>query len=57
MCATGGDLVEYPMRTNALCRDLMLGVPAVVDGYVCPTDAPGLEVHLNPEIVERYRYA
>jgi L-rhamnonate dehydratase len=57
MCATGGDLVEYPMRTNALCRDLMLGVPAVVDGYVCPTDAPGLEVHLTPEIVERYRYA
>jgi L-alanine-DL-glutamate epimerase-like enolase superfamily enzyme len=57
MAATGGRLVEYPMRANALCRDLVIGVPPLVDGQVRPGEAPGLGIELNPEIVDQYVFA
>jgi L-alanine-DL-glutamate epimerase-like enolase superfamily enzyme len=54
--ATGNDLVEFPMRANALCRTLVRGVPGVADGGVLVSDAPGLGVTLDPQVVETYRY-
>jgi len=56
MAATGGTLTEYPMRGNALCRDLVLGVPPVTDGYVSPGEEPGLGIELSPDVVEQYAY-
>jgi L-alanine-DL-glutamate epimerase-like enolase superfamily enzyme len=56
MAASGGDLVEYPMRGNALCRDLVSGIPALDDGYVRPGVEPGLGVHLNLAIVDQYQF-
>jgi L-alanine-DL-glutamate epimerase-like enolase superfamily enzyme len=57
MAAAGGDLVEYPMRTNALCRDLASGLPALEDGRVRPGSEPGLGVRLNDGIVKEHLYA
>jgi L-alanine-DL-glutamate epimerase-like enolase superfamily enzyme len=56
MAAAGGDLVEYPMRGNALCRDLVFGIPALDGGCVRPSEAPGLGVSLNPQIVDEYQF-
>jgi len=56
MAATGGALTEYPMRDNALCRELVQGLPRVIDGCVSPGAAPGLGLELNPSVVERYAY-
>ena len=56
MVATGGQLVEYPMRTNALCRRLVRGVPPVQERLVAPGNAPGLGVSLDPAIVDEYRF-
>jgi L-alanine-DL-glutamate epimerase-like enolase superfamily enzyme len=56
MAATGGDLVEYPMRTNALCRELASGVPDLEDGFVRPGRAVGLGVSLNDHVVQEYLY-
>lgn len=56
MAATGGGLVEYPMRDNPLCRDLAIGVPQLEAGVVSPSDRPGLGIELDAAIVERYRY-
>jgi L-alanine-DL-glutamate epimerase-like enolase superfamily enzyme len=57
MAAAGGDLVEYPMRTNALCRELASGMPELENGYVRPADRRGLGVRLNDLIVQEYLYA
>jgi L-alanine-DL-glutamate epimerase-like enolase superfamily enzyme len=57
MVATGGDLVEYPMRTNALCRDLARGLPPLTNGYACPDGRPGLGIELNDQVVRDYLYA
>jgi L-rhamnonate dehydratase len=56
MAASGGDLVEYPMRGNALCRDLVFGIPALDDGCVYPSEDPGLGISLNPSIVDQYQF-
>lgn len=56
MIATGNDLVEFPMRTNALCRTLVRGVPDVVDRHVLVGGAPGLGISLDPHVVGEYRY-
>lgn len=56
MVATGGLLVEYPMRTNALCRRLVRGVPRVEGGLVAPGPQAGLGVSLDPEVVDEYRF-
>jgi L-alanine-DL-glutamate epimerase-like enolase superfamily enzyme len=55
MAAVGGDLCEYPMRTNPLCRDLVVGCPPLVDGFVRPSDRPGLGVDLNERVVLEHR--
>ena len=57
MAATGGELTEYPMRANPLCRDLVAGIPPLIDGCVLPSERPGLGIELNPDIVEQYLYA
>jgi L-rhamnonate dehydratase len=57
MAATGGKLVEYPMRANVLCRDLVIGVPPLADGKVRPGEDPGLGIDLNPAIVGQYQWA
>lgn len=57
MVAAGGDLVEYPMRTNALCRQLVQGVPQLADGWVTPLERPGLGLSLDADVVREYRYA
>jgi L-alanine-DL-glutamate epimerase-like enolase superfamily enzyme len=57
MMATGGTLVEYPMRANALCRDLVGGVPPLLsDGHVKAAELPGLGIELNGPIVDQYQY-
>lgn len=56
MAATGGDLVEYPRRMNALCRELAIGVPPIVDGFVSPGEAPGLGIELNKLVARHYEY-
>lgn len=56
MVATGGTLVEYPMRTNALCRRLVRGVPPLEDGLVAPQASPGLGVSLDSDVVAEYRF-
>lgn len=56
MAATGGDLVEFPMRTNALCRDLARGTPPLTNGHVCPDGRPGLGIELNDQVVREYLY-
>jgi L-alanine-DL-glutamate epimerase-like enolase superfamily enzyme len=56
MVATGGDLVEFPMRTNALCRDLARGIPPLTNGHVCPDGRPGLGIELNDQVVRDYLY-
>lgn len=55
MVAVHGDLVEYPMRTNRLCRNLVSGLPRLQDGRVQPLETPGLGVKLDPEILAEYR--
>lgn len=57
MAAVGGDLVEYPMRSNALCRDLATGVPLLENGFVRPGSLPGLGVSINEDVLQEYRYA
>jgi L-alanine-DL-glutamate epimerase-like enolase superfamily enzyme len=56
MVASGGDLVEYPMRTNALCRRLVRGVPQPEGGLVAPRETPGLGLGLDEEVVREYRF-
>jgi L-alanine-DL-glutamate epimerase-like enolase superfamily enzyme len=57
MAAVGGQLVEYPMRANALCRDLASGMPALdVSGCVRPGLGPGLGVELNDGTVREHLY-
>jgi L-alanine-DL-glutamate epimerase-like enolase superfamily enzyme len=56
MVAAGNDLVEYPMRTNALCRRLAKGVPQIADGWVTPHEVPGLGLRLDADVVREYRY-
>ena len=56
MIATGNDLVEYPMRTNALCRALVRGVPQVAGREVLVSDEPGLGISLDPQVVAEYRH-
>lgn len=56
MAAATGDLVEYPMRTNALCRYLASGLPALVSGRVQPGSNPGLGVELDADIVQEHLY-
>ena len=57
MAAVGGELVEYPMRTNALCRDLAAGMPLLdARGCVRPGPQPGLGVELNDGIVREHLY-
>jgi len=58
MAAAGGDLVEYPMRTNALCRNLASGMPVLDQaGCVRPRLEPGLGVELNSGILREHLYA
>lgn len=57
MAAVGGELVEYPMRTNALCRNLASGMPSLDDaGCVRPRSEPGLGVELNDGTVREHLY-
>jgi hypothetical protein len=57
MVAAEGNLVEYPMRTNALCRNLASGMPIPDEsGRVCPGPEPGLGVQLNDGIVREHLY-
>lgn len=57
MVAAGGDLVEYPMRTNALCRSLASGMPELDEaGRVTPRAEPGLGVQLDDGIVREHLY-
>lgn len=56
MAAAGGDLVEYPMRTNPLCRDLASGLPTLQNGAVQPGTAAGLGIQLNDDIVQEHLY-
>lgn len=57
MAAVGGPLVEYPMRTNALCRNLASGMPSLDEsGHVSPGSEPGLGVELNSGIVRDHLY-
>jgi L-rhamnonate dehydratase len=56
MVATGSDLVEYPMRTNALCRRLVRGVPQLEGGFVAPRETPGLGLALDEDVVREYRF-
>ncbi|MBA3640820.1 MAG: mandelate racemase/muconate lactonizing enzyme family protein [Acidobacteria bacterium] len=57
MAAAGGDLVEYPMRTNALCRDLASGMPTLDEtGCVTPGTQAGLGVELNDGIVKEHLF-
>ncbi len=55
MVAVEGDLVEYPMRTNLLCRNLVSGLPPLQDGTVRPFETPGLGTRLDPAILAEYR--
>jgi L-alanine-DL-glutamate epimerase-like enolase superfamily enzyme len=50
-----GPLVEYPVRDSPLLNELVVGHPPLIDGYVTVSEAPGLGVELNEEIVKRYR--
>jgi L-alanine-DL-glutamate epimerase-like enolase superfamily enzyme len=57
MVAAEGNLVEYPMRTNALCRNLASGMPIPDEsGLVRPGVEPGLGVQLNDGIVRDHLY-
>jgi L-alanine-DL-glutamate epimerase-like enolase superfamily enzyme len=58
MAAVGGELVEYPMRTNGLCRDLASGIPPLdANGCVRPSADAGLGVELNDCTVREHLYA
>lgn len=54
MAATGNELTEYPMRTNALCRNLAVGVPQLSSGMVGPSSEPGLGLALDPQVIQEY---
>lgn len=56
MVASGGDLVEYPMRSNALCRRLVRGVPQVENQKVAPHSTAGLGVSLDEDVVAEYLF-
>lgn len=56
MVASGGNLVEYPMRSNALCRRLVRGVPPVENQHVAPAPIPGLGVSLDTDVVAEYLF-
>lgn len=57
MAATGGELVEFPRRTNPLCRDLASGMPLLEHGYFSPSHRPGLGIELNQAVVREHLYA
>lgn len=58
MAAVGGDLVEYPMRANALCRELATGIPVLDErGFVRPGPQSGLGLVLNVGTVREHLYA
>jgi L-alanine-DL-glutamate epimerase-like enolase superfamily enzyme len=50
-----GDLVEFCMADSPLRHELVRERFVVTEGRVALTDAPGLGVTINPEIVSRYR--
>lgn len=56
MVASGGNLVEYPMRSNALCRRLVRGVPRVENQHVAPHQTSGLGVSLDTDVVAEYLF-
>jgi L-alanine-DL-glutamate epimerase-like enolase superfamily enzyme len=43
------------VRDSPLLNELVVGHPPLIDGYVTVSEAPGLGVELNEEIVKRYR--
>jgi L-alanine-DL-glutamate epimerase-like enolase superfamily enzyme len=56
MTAVKNGLVEYPMRTNALCRHLASGLPQLQDGHVRASTEPGLGVSLNDHVVREHLF-
>ncbi|HJO05150.1 MAG TPA: mandelate racemase/muconate lactonizing enzyme family protein [Acidobacteriota bacterium] len=56
MTGVGRDLVEYPMQSNPLCRQLVTGVPQLESGTVTAPDKPGLGIDLDREVLEQFLY-
>lgn len=54
MTGVGRELVEYPMQSNPLCRDLVTGVPQLESGTVTAPERPGFGIDLDRDILERY---
>jgi L-alanine-DL-glutamate epimerase-like enolase superfamily enzyme len=48
---------EYPLTASPLRNDLVIGLPALVDGWVQVSDAPGLGITLDEAVVRRFRVA
>ena len=54
MTGVGLDLVEYPMQSNPLCRELITGVPQLESGTVTAPESPGFGIDLDRDVLERY---
>lgn len=52
----GGFMIEYTVSESPLARDLVDSCIEFRDGYVhVPTQVPGLGIHLNKQVVQKYR--
>ena len=53
--AEAAPFMEYPVTPSPLRNDLVIGLPAMVDGHVVVGDRPGLGISLDPATIERFR--
>jgi L-alanine-DL-glutamate epimerase-like enolase superfamily enzyme len=51
------ECVPRAMAESALRRDLLREEPEMADGYVLPTDAPGLGIEIDDEALHRFELA
>jgi L-alanine-DL-glutamate epimerase-like enolase superfamily enzyme len=50
-------MMEFPITPSPLRNALVIGAPAMREGYVVVPEEPGLGVSLDPAVVERFRVA
>ena len=48
-------VTEYPVTESPLRNELVIGLPRLENGFVVPSDRPGIGIEIDDSVVERYR--